>query len=189
MTTSQPNRETRRKTAKADRATTPAEFKKKKADDLVRLPSGNRVKMRRPGMLKFLEAGFLPDPLAEVIKKEIGQRTGKVESSDLLKTIAGGENLEMLKEMMRATDRIAAFCVTEPTVVWHEREVKLDDGSVVEGSYEDIPDDERDPEIVYTDEMELEDKMFIFQLAVGGSSDLSRFRQATGALVGDLSAS
>lgn len=137
-------------------------------------------------MLKFLEAGFLPDPLAEVIKKEIGQRTGKVESSDLLKTIAGGENLEMLREMMRATDRIAAFCVTEPTVVWHEREVRVEGA---ESTFEEIPEGERDPEIVYTDEMELEDKMFIFQLAVGGSSDLNRFRQATGALVGDLSAS
>ena len=185
MTT--PNRQDRRKAASkggGGKVTTAAQFKKKRDNDIVTLPSGNRVRVRRPGMIKFLEAGFLPDPLAQLIKKEIAQRTGKVQESDLFKSILGGEDMEMLKEMMRATDRITAFCVVEPTVMWHERESE-ENGVVV---YEDIPEDERDEEIVYTDEMEVPDKMFVFQLAVGGSSDLTRFHQATGSVVGALSA-
>lgn len=187
MTTSQPNRETRRKTAKTEKATSAAEFKSKRLNvgNLVTLPSGNRVKIQRPGMIKFIEAGFLPDPLVQLITKQINDRTGKVTDSDLLKSLSIGEDMALIREIIRATDRVAAFCVIEPKVVWHEREIKTEGAH---STYEDIPEADRDPEIVYTDEMEDEDKRFIFQLAVGGSSDLSKFRQATSALVGDLSA-
>lgn len=138
-------------------------------------------------MLQFLESGLLPDPLAQLIRKQISDRSGKVTDAELMKSLVAGKDFELIKEMMRATDRVVAFCVYEPQIVWHEREVPGHESAGVV-AYEDIPDEERDPEIVYTDEMEMDDKMFIFQRAVGGSTDLSRFRSATSAIVGDLSA-
>ena len=141
-------------------------------------------------MMEFLESGFLPDPLEKLIRQQISDRSGKkVTDADLLKTLTQGDDWELIREMVRATDRIVAFCVYEPVIQWHEREVQQVDNPLDAPAvkYESIPDEDRDPEVVYTDEMEDSDKMFIFQRAVGGSTDLSRFHEATRSIVGDLS--
>lgn len=51
---------------------------------------------------------------------------------------------------------------------------------------DEIPWEQRDPEFMYLQEVELTDKVFIFQYAVGGSSDLARFRSEYGQLVGSI---
>lgn len=79
-----------------------------------------------------------------------------------------------MSAMMRVTDKLAAYCIVEPKTFWHERVVGKDkDGNDV---FEDIPDSERDGECLYTDDIEMDDKVFLFQYCTGGSTDLSQFR-------------
>lgn len=160
------------------------DFKKKKNDSVL-LPSGNTVIVRRPGMEKFLAAGFLPDPLASEIRKQIVQKSGKsapADSTDLAKTLLEKGGAEGVVAMMRMTDKVAAYCIVQPETRWHERETP-------NGGFEDIPDPERDPEVLYTDEIEMEDKMFLFQYVTGGTSSLSQFRESTRAVVAGLQSS
>lgn len=180
-----PNRSDRRKAARVQKVSPAASFKKNK-NPVVELPGGNVIRVKRPGMTAFLEAGFLPDPLADIVRRQIagGGDAKKVLAEDMFKKAVSGD-ISILKTMMRTVDRIAAYCVVEPKVCWHEREVQRHENPEVV-DYEVIPDSERDPEVVYTDEMEDEDKMFIFQFAVGGSSDLTRFRDESARVMGDV---
>lgn len=173
--------------------TTPSQFRKSKRskDEVIQLPSGNRVRVQRPAMEKFLSAGFLPDPLVQDITNSITTRSGRNQIQNksqadlaeiMFKKIGGAEGLSA---MMRITDKLAAYCIVEPPTEWHERSVRDESGKEV---FETIPDSERSEEILYTDEIEEEDKMFIFQFCTGGTSDLSQFREATGPVVAALSA-
>jgi hypothetical protein len=95
--------------------------------------------------------------------------------------------------MMASMDRIIVTVMVEPRVMWHKRVKRNDDNSPVLDGHglevlEDVPEDERSDDVVYTDEIDQSDKNFIFQAAVGGSTDLARFREKSAAVVDALSA-
>lgn len=50
----------------------------------------------------------------------------------------------------------------------------------------EIEEEYRDPEALYIDEVEMDDKMFIFGWAVGGTADLERFREESAAVLADV---
>lgn len=176
---------------------TASEWRKKNEDAnafIVELPSGIDVKIKRPGMEAFLSAGLLPDTMAAEIKRQMELAKGKPPSQvdkvmDKEQIAALLESSEIV-EIMEAMNRVMAHCIVEPKVAWHMREVVDEDGQII---WEDdkhtrplteyIPEDERDEDVVYTDEIDQEDKNFVFQFAVGGSSDLTRFRQESEAVV------
>jgi len=75
------------------------------------------------------------------------------------------ENPQLLAEMMQTLDSIAVYCFLEPKC-------------------HNIPEEgDKDPELLYVDEVELDDKMFLFQAATGGTKDLERFRAEQGGRV------
>lgn len=106
-----------------------------------------------------------------------------------------------MTEIFMAFDRVLEMCVVEPKVALHLRKQTNEDGSdVLENGkpvWEEIPQDERlsdevPEEIdgepnplyrseedcpIYTDEVDQDDKTFIFQWAVGGTADLETFRR------------
>ena len=113
-------------------------------------------------------------------------------------------------EIFLSFDRVTAMCVVEPKVVLHVRERLNEDGSKFLDEkgrpvWDEIPPEERissenpetievDGEIVpnpyyaseeeeplYTDEVDGDDKQYIFQFVVGGSSDLAQFPGESGA--------
>ncbi len=159
--------------------TSAKEWKKKSKGVELELPSGNVCLARRPGMDAIMSAGIIPDTLtpiaAEAVEK--AQRNGKpnekAEEKELLNRLLGDR--QALNDVFDATDRATAMCVVEPKVLWH----KNMDGSV-------IPSDERDEETLYTDEIDQNDKIFIFNFVVGGTRDLESFRQEYGNAVADL---
>lgn len=175
----------------------PASAFKKKKTTPVELPSGNLMVLRRPGMERFLSAGYLPDKLAAVIRREIASMSPKpTKASDILEEMDEND----ITEMMYAMDRVAAEAAVEPHVCWHMRlvldatgnpqyEQDKDGKSTKREVVEVIPEEERSEDFVYTDELELEDKQFIFQYAVGGSADLSRFRAESATVVDALQSS
>jgi len=81
-------------------------------------------------------------------------------------------NPELLEGVLALTDTACIFMVMEPVV----KPVPLDDDGEV------IPFSQREKgEFLYVDEIQFEDKMFIFNWAVGGTADLEKFRQELGA--------
>lgn len=171
------------KPRKPTKATSATDWKKSSSQlPLIETPTGKFIRMKRPGMTKFLEAGFLPDSLAVAVRKEINSASrAKVDPKKFIESIDGDAALEMLSVM----DRIVCAVMVEPKVVSHRREKPFADKP---GVFEDIPEDERRDDVVYTDWIDQEDKTFIFQLAVGGSANLERFRAEQAAVMDTVSA-
>lgn len=170
--------------------TSPKAYRAKKAKDPIELPSGAYMYIKRPGMEKFLSAGFLPDSLQATIRKEIAQASGKPDRKMTIQDV----DMDDLDGYLDAMDRICEVVVVEPKVVWHKELVRdPESGDILydtKGHEKTrvIAEEDRDDEVLYTDEMDQMDKNFIFQYAVGGSADLTRFRAATDALVDAVSA-
>lgn len=188
---------------KPTEATSAAAWKQSAATlPLVETPTGKWVRFKKPGMTKFLEDGFLPDNLATLVRKEIEKAKRKPGQSqpsdkDLMAALTKDLDQDGILDMLAAMDRIIVRVMVEPKFLWHRRLVREDPDDPTSSVKldakgrevtEDIPDEERRDDVVYTDEMETEDKNFIFQAAVGGSTDLARFRAQSAAVMDSLSA-
>ena len=140
-----------------------ATWKKKHSQGgLVDLPSGNKCRLRNPGMQAFLKMGFIPDSLTGLVTKAL--KTGKeADEAEILEALSDEQKMDELFDLY---DRITIYCFVDPKV----HEVPEDD--------EDREDDK-----LYVDEIDFEDKVFIFQWAVGGTRDLHRFREQQNAAV------
>jgi hypothetical protein len=163
--------------------TSAREWKKATTGHELPLPSGNVCLVKRIGMEKLLESGIIPDSLSKIVmeqiqRAQIGPQDHKKKDQGLddaaLAKMLGDPNA--LANMMSSFDKVTAECVISPKVLWHRRPVRGDDGLPTD-EVEDIPDDERDPDVLYTDDVDQDDKMFIFNYVVGGTKDLEQFRQ------------
>lgn len=138
----------------------------------VDLPSGNTVEVRLVPITKLLSDGVFPDSLSvavqEMVSKSKGER--KQAEDDLQKSIFSD-----LGAMFKAMDKVTIAVMKEPRVLPDT----LPNG-------ETIPASERDEDELYVDEISADDKMFLFQLAVGGTSDAAQFRREAGAAVGGV---
>lgn len=154
------------------KATSAAGWKGKKAlATTLELPSGNVCKVRRVSIAKLLSEEVFPDELSALIQDTVSDKSGK-------KSIAKESASASVKDMgkfMDAIDKVAVLVIAEPKVV-----------RPVDENGKELDDDDRDPEKLYTDDVDLEDKIFVFQYAVGGGSDLNTFRSELAAGVGSV---
>jgi hypothetical protein len=137
------------------RPSTVSDFKKKQEPTV--LPSGNAMVLKKTSLSAFLQTGTIPNSLIRMMQSAMGDKTGKkveLEVAELMKDPDG------LRDMFVAVDAFVCAVALEPKVY-------------------PVPANEqdRDDELLYVDEMELDDKMFIFQRAVGGAEDAAPFRQ------------
>lgn len=141
---------------------------------LVTVPSGNQVRVRTPGMQVFLREGVIPNGLMPIIQESMA--SGVAPSAD------AGESLlndpEKLQEILDLADAITIYCCLDPRVASVPTE-EIEGVSTLIG----LGDERRDDDILYVDEMDLNDKMFIFQFAVGGTASLEDFRAQQGSNV------
>jgi hypothetical protein len=146
-----------------------SDFKKNRGG-LLTLPSGLTVKANRAGgMRAFVAAGNIPNSLMGIVDDALKQENGnKVDPSAVLGD-DGNMDAQMLEDMLALTDSVVIQVVTEPKI-------------------HPVPEDEddRDDDLVYIDEVDDEDKMFIFQWVTGGTSDVERFRQESSGTLDDL---
>jgi hypothetical protein len=167
-----------------------SDFRKGSATSIITLPSGNCVETRRPGIHEFMSSGVIPDSLRPMVVAmvEQGQRKTpsqrKADEARLAKAMQDAiGDPRQLAEMMRAMKRVAALTWINPKLVFHEKEISLGHGP----EWVVIPQEERDLETyLYTDEIDEEDITFTFNYVAGGTGDLERFRQDTGASVAAL---
>lgn len=134
---------------------TASDFKKKRAG-VVELPSGMVVQLKNPGGLRiFMANGSIPNSLMPIIKESLdsGQAPEAKDAAELIQE-------DIINDMMSMMDNIAVACFVNPRC-WPTP----------------ASEDERDDEKLYADEVEDEDKMFIFQWVSGGTSDVEKFRE------------
>lgn len=171
---------------------TPAREWKKKGQtgniDLT-LPSGNVALVRRLQPEAFLTSGLIPDSLSVIIAEAIQSNKGLPPKAldDMSK------DPKKLSEALKMVDEILCYVVMDPAV-----EMPPKCGC---GQYFDVPqhtdgtntehhvylEEARDEDTLYADEVDLNDKMFIFQFCVGGTADVESFREELAVGVGDIS--
>lgn len=165
----------------------------------LELPSGNVCRVINRGMKTFIDEGAIPNSLLPIVQAAItGAESGSKPEAALAKA-AGDEN--MLTDMLSMVDTVFVSCVQEPEVLAAPMAV-VHDGKDEEGNLKtktvvvdvgrpvtDVDGDviERDPDCLYVDEIDLEDKMFLFQWAVGGTDSVEQFRTQFAATMDDLS--
>lgn len=160
---------------------------KKELHELT-LPSGATCQAKRPGVQGLIAAGLLDsfDQLTALVQnehiepnspKKIGEAS-KVTAADVA---FAAKNAEQLHAALMLMDRLVVGVVTAPEV-WIDYQMK------------DEPDDDWNKRqeaavksgAVPVRAIEDEDKMFLMQWAVGGSSDLEQFRQESQKLMADV---
>jgi len=150
----------------------------------ITLPSGQVCKAKRLGMEGILTAGLLGDAdslTAYVGRKHVRKiKGGKGADTEAVNVRSLANDPEALKKVVFLVDRATPHIVSEPKVHLHLE--FLEDGDT-----RMIPVEEREEGEIYTDMIGLEDKMFLFQFAVGGSGDLERFRGESEAALEDVS--
>lgn len=136
----------------------------------VTVPSGQLCLLRRPGLEGLIKAGVLHnvDSLTAIveekhIKRVKGRPGGEIDAASLL------NDPKALEDVTHVIDKIVCHVVVKPEI--HR-----------------TPDDRtrRVPGVIYADMVELTDKMFIFNYAVGGTRDLEQFRGQLDAALGGL---
>lgn len=146
-----------KKAAEAAKISSPADFKKAKSGRLLPMPSGLTVKARRIELRTLIAQGDVPNPLIPIVEEALNKGLN-VDAEELISK--DKVDLNMVNEMYEMVNTVAIATVVEPKV--HQ-----------------VPEseDDRDDDLVYVDELEDEDKMFLFQWALGGTDDIATFRK------------
>lgn len=145
--------------SKATKPSSVAQWKKKGQGDLVDLPSGLTIRLKRVGLQALMATGQMPNSLLAISQKAVSRGMGHQGPSetDIAKLT---EDPKQLVEMMNFFDRMVCFVAAEP-------EIHL------------VPKEgvDRDESLVYIDEVGEEDKMYIFSVVTGGTTSLEEFRE------------
>lgn len=135
----------------------------------LELPSGHVALVRAPGMEVFIQLGYIPNSLLGMINKITQANDGnavKAKSAEdkVMSDLLGDP--EKVQDMFTMVDRIALHCVVQPPL--HEAPEN---------------DEDRDSDLLYVDEVDFGDKMFIMNFAMGGTRAVEQFRgQVAGVL-------
>lgn len=134
-------------------------FKQRKQGQMQELPSGLFVKLRRVELQTMIMQGAVPNPLMEIVGEAL-EKGQKADIASMVGVEEGKIDLDMVNDMYEMVNAVVVACFVEPEVL-------------------PLPEDEddRDDELLYVDEIDDTDKMFIFQWASGGTSDLVQFRK------------
>lgn len=156
--------------------TSVSDWKKNKTGEPLDLPSGKTCLVQVVGAQAFLRAGVIPNALLPIVTGALEQaQKGKKPEADATKIMQEvAQDPEKLAQIFDMCDAVTVMTVLEPRV---EPVPVLDESG-------HMP--ERDPELLYVDDVDDEDKFFIMQFAMGGSRDLERFRDELAAGVDAL---
>lgn len=159
-------------------------FGRKQVFDLE-VPSGSVIKVTRPGLQGLIKAGIVDsfDQLTAIVQGETIPKAEGRPTVDVQKIVKETkDDPERIGKMMEMMDKIVQHVVVEPRL--HDTPV-LSDEDKAEGK---TIDDIRDPELAYLDYVDDQDKAFIMTVAMGGSTDLERFRAESEAALGSVPA-
>lgn len=152
------------------------------APTFLTFPSGQTGYAKAVGLQGIMEAGLLgeADSLTAYVGREHVRRVrgakGRPDGEEM-----NAETLmrdpSALKKIVKLVDSVAPLVMAEPKVLCHFEVLPDGDTKMIEPS-------DRVPGAIYTDQLPLEDKMFLFQFATSGVTDAQSFRQESAAAVG-----
>jgi hypothetical protein len=139
----------------------------------------NVCRARRLGVQGLIKLGILDsmDTLTSLVATGITEISGKITAADAAKMAGVADKMD---EAMGLIDSIVIAAVVEPRVY------PVPKGKTDDKTGEVTPAPPRDPELLYADDVDLDDKMFIMDWTIGGSADYRAFRQSTEDFVGDV---
>lgn len=139
----------------------------------LKLPSGETCLALRPGVQGLIKAGLLDslDSLTSFVQVEHIDSKDPKKAATKVNVEELAKDPKKLDEGLSLIDKIIVHVVKAPKVFLPP-----------EG------DEEREPGKLYADDVDIEDKMFVFNWAVGGTADLAQFRKESEGLMGNLSA-
>lgn len=157
-------------------------------------PTGehNVALVRVPDPMALIGMGILDsvDSLTRLVGLKIDEIEASGKPSSQAATIKKlSESKDDLMAGVDLIDKVVEWMVVEPKCI---RPVVRDEAGQpvkVDGKEVRLADEARDPDQLYTDEVDLEDRMFILNYAVGGSRDLDSFREGTQAVMDAVAAS
>lgn len=158
------------KRAEAQKSVTSVSAFKKRKGGVMELPSGAVMRLKNPGgMAIFVEENLIPNSLMVVVQEAL--EGGK--EPDMTQFVGPeGINQENMESMMQLVDACLIKCAVEPEV--HPKPAK---------------ESLRKDDLLYVDEVDDNDKMFVFQWVTGGTADLEQFRQEFAAELATLQGS
>jgi 5,10-methylenetetrahydrofolate reductase len=145
------------KTVKAP--SSPQDFKKKrKIGELLELPSGLVVKVRSVDLVSLVVSGKIPNSLLQTVQDHLspleGDKPGVEDGTELAKNMSP----EDLAEVFSVMDSLVVAMAMEPQI--HP---------------EPENEDDRDETLLYVDEIDGEDKLFMFNWTQQGVKEMTRF--------------
>lgn len=157
------------------------------AEELL-LPSGNTCLVKRPGVQGLIKAGLLDDldSLTAIVQVDHIDANDPKKMMEAVNKMAADPS--RITDALEVVDKALCFAVVAPKVF---RPIRTDeDGKPVLLDGKEIPleDDERIEGTIYSDEVDEEDKMFIFNFLVGGTRDVESFRAESKAMLGGVPA-
>lgn len=136
-------------------------------EDII-CPSGQRALVRRPGVQGLIIAGALEevDSLSAIVdQKHIKRVKGEeqVDSESLM------NDPEQIAKVIGVADRIVQYIVVKPALALAPAD-----------------DADRKPDVLYVDAVDLDDRLFLMNYAVGGTRSAEQFRDERSAVVGSM---
>lgn len=154
---------------------------------IIELPTGLVVKAKNPGGLTaFIANGSIPNSLLAIVQKALNG--GKADVAKEAAKIA--DDTESLGEMVQLFDIVCVEVIKEPKVRLAPTEADVTKHNILfpEDQVSDPYDLRKEDEFLYTDEIEMIDKQFLFQWITGGTRDLEKFRKEYESNLATLSA-
>jgi hypothetical protein len=139
--------------SKVKRAPTAAKQWKSKGTSAIEVPSGNVALVRRKSLVAFIKAGTIPNALLPIITKAIAEGEDTMNPREIF------QDLGRIDDIVELIDSVVIECAINPKVY----PVPADD-------------EERDEDLLYVDELDEMDKLFVYQFVIGGTKDLEKFR-------------
>jgi hypothetical protein len=170
---------TPRKTAKAAeqlRVSQIGDFKER-LGGLQKLPSDLVVKVRNPGGLTaFVASGKIPNSLLRIVQDALSGEESKESLVNKAKDLS--KDMDSIRDMMELMNIVTAEVIVQPDVRMAPTDEDVTRWNLLHPEDQvKKPEDLREEEVLYTDEIDELDKQFLFQWVTGGTRDLEKFRQ------------
>lgn len=156
----------------------------------VELPSGDTCQAKRPGVQGLIQLGLLDnfDQLTAIVQMDhiapntpVAARPKVTDGQMRDAAVALMNDPEALGGLLHMLDKLVAGIVVQPPV-WIDYQVKDETDEAWEARQAKAEADDA----VAVREIDMDDKMFLMNWAVGGSADLAAFRKGRAGVVVDL---
>lgn len=148
-----------------------ADFKKAQQGKKLLLPSGFVCRAKNPGMMAFLELGFVPNSLLGIVTAAMEE--GKPPKDEDLQQVASDP--AFMLDTVTMVNAIVCHCVVSPKI----NAVEVRDAINADEKLTAAEKEDKINSMLFVDEVDLTDKMFVYNWASGGTADLETFRDGS----------